>query len=198
MYERKYLEKAKNLDISATFIKRALEHKNKSIMKLVQASDNKQHLQINLEGELYNSVSSKPFDFTYLMGIEFGVLNLYRPEELSSDVKRKLILGRPNKERTQNLLENNKDAIANYLCMQYELNKDFIFTTMKEMFQVQKKNPNYENEIALDIGKMVTAYYMCFGKTTIMTSTPLVRNFFESGEAMTYFNCHNKKEQHHK
>lgn len=198
MYEKTYLEKAKNLDISDNFIKRALTHKTKSIMQLVRTSDNKQQLQINLEGELYNSTASKPFDFTYLMGLEFGVLNLYRPEELSTDVKRKLILARPSREKTQNLLEDNKHAIANYLCMQYELNKDFIFNTMEEMFQVQKKNPNYENEIALDIGKMVTAYYICFGKSQIMTTTPLVRNFFESGDAMLYFNCHNKKEQHHK
>ena len=66
MYERKYLEKAKNLDISDNFIKRALDHKTKSIMKLMHTSDNKRQLQINVEGELYNSPLSKPFDFTWL------------------------------------------------------------------------------------------------------------------------------------
>ena len=198
IFKPNYIEKAKKLNISHNFMAKAVQHHNKNIMKLVRYSKNQTEFTINIEGELYNTLESTPYDFTYLMGLEFGVYNMYQPQEISPAIKKGVVLAKPNPVDTRNLLENNKHAIAIYLCEVYELNKDYIYQTMDQMFLLHKKNPNFSNDVAIEIGKMVSAYYMCFRGKSIATTSKVVHDFFEEGQAIRYFRNHNKIDHYHK
>lgn len=197
IFYKNYLEKARKLNISSDFLSRLYTLSNKEGLDLIKSSNNEREVYINVQGALYNSHHPHFFDFSYLLGLEFGVFNVYRFEPLSLDIKRKFssmsYMKTLNRENTYYLFQNHMQAMATYLSEKYLYPTTIIYKTMEEMFYVNERNPYFSDDIAIDIGKMVTSYYLYINdkeKNNSLGKKELDL-FFQSGEALLYFEAEN-------
>lgn len=186
MLKNRYDVKMRKLQISKEFLWRE-EGEKTTVKQLVKYSNTDSEVKINVLGLLYNATEHEPYDFSYLLGLQLGIFNVYQPEDLSLYTKRKFSSIHFEKEDTYHMITRNGKAIANYLSEKHQVKEKVIYKTMRQMLQLQDENSNYDNAIALDIGKMITAYYLYFGNKSLRKNTSIVNGFFESGQAMYYF-----------
>lgn len=193
IFYKNYLEKARRLGVSSDFLSRIYTFDNEEGVHFIRFSNNERELYINAQANLYNSTTCHFFDFSYLLGLSFGVYNVYHFEEISSNVKRDIATMnpkiRPSREKTYHLFQDQGDAISSYLSKEYLYPVDAIYQRMEAMFQVQNRNPYFDDEITTSLGKMVTGYYLYIHHNESMED---VDSFFRRGEALTYFESQNK------
>ncbi len=186
-------KKLKNLDISPDFYTHSSTMED--FLKIVKKCKDKKDLSYHIKRQLMSTQDSYFTDFSFLMGLQFGVYNLYAYHYISWNVKKRLTNSDPSEEESREVIQNYGSAIAKYIEKKYHIGKEYTDRIMKDLFRIKEDNPYFQNEIVEDIGKMMMSYYMMFQGKEIKKNRYIVNDFFETGKAILFFDQNNTEKQ---
>ncbi len=147
-------KKAINLKVSPKMLFSKTGKDNLSISYLVRKSKSNIEFRKRVEKELLFRTTSNFHDFSLLMGLYFGVFNLYGYMYIDSNLKKELLKGEPSFFKTKKFLDNYEQEIFSYLEKKYHLD----FSDYKQIYQqlfTVSPDSFYSDAIYQDIGKII-------------------------------------------
>lgn len=182
-----YRSKLSNFCITNDFLDRRLSVHEIDILKLIRKSNTKGEFRKNIKKSLYHSSQTNFYDFSLMMGLQFGVFNFYCYQTIDKSIKKKFVLCNPNPKESLLLFQNYGDSMVSYLTNKYGIEEKEIYFIVKKMFHLNEDNPYYHDIVVEDIGEMVISYFLYFSGKSMKNNPYVINHFFESGRAFSYF-----------
>ncbi len=182
-----YKGKAIQFSIAQDMLDKRLSTDGIDMFKLIRQSNTKGEFRQHVKKSLYFSERTDVYDFSLMMGLQFGVFNFYCYQDIDKTLKKKFIICNPTPKKTAMLFQNHGDSILLYLNQQYGILEQDAYNIVKRMFHLNNDNLYYHEEVVENIGKLVISYFLYFTNKKLANNPYVVNHFLESGRALSYF-----------
>ncbi len=192
---RRKQNKANGLGISTNMLNLKVNTYSTNFNKIVKEVNTKEQLDKILRNELITKDKSSFYTYSIIMGLYFGIYNLYCYIPLSRPLVNKILKTSPNREDTLIFFENYHNEIVNLLNSKYNLTEAETNNIVNKMFHIIEDSSLYNNEIVSDIAKILIGSNLLFSKEEINRNSPKVKFSITSGKAIECFDKINNQEK---
>lgn len=192
----KYREKLLMLDVTPDMLNLYINKYTINFFKIIKDVQNKEELNNVLKYKLLEEEGKDFYSYSILLGLHYGVYNLYCYTNLSENLIKKILAKRPDLSDTKLFFKNYRKDIVEFLLEKYNnIDEEKINEIINNMFIVQDNNSLYNNDIVKKINKIMLGIELLYNKEEIRNYDSKVRNSIIGGEAECEFDRINKTEK---
>ncbi len=192
----KYREKLLILDVAPDMLNLYINKYTINFFKIIKDVQNKEELNNVLKYKLLEEEGKDFYSYSILLGLHYGVYNLYCYTNLSENLIKKILVKRPDLSDTKLFFKNYKKDIVEFLLEKYNnIGEEEINEIINNMFIVQDNNSLYNNDIVKKINKIMLGIELLYNKEEIRNYDSKVRDSIIGGEAEYEFDRINKIEK---
>lgn len=184
---RRYQDKARTCGVSTELLKGNHFKTMINIPELLDKSCNFSQLNENVREELMKREMTDFYDFSLLMGLNFGVYNCYNYVYLSEPIKNQLLEVEPSVYKTKMFFQNNYHSIYYYLEEQYGMDPDMYQDIVIKMFDVIPDHSFYNHDIVNEISQILFGCQLRFGTSFFESEPNSTSRYIRSGLAKEKF-----------
>ena len=192
----KYREKLLMLGVAPDMLNLYINKYTINFFKIIKDVQNKEELNNVLKYKLLEEEGKDFYSYSILLGLHYGVYNLYCYTNLSENLIKKILVKRPDLSDTKLFFKNYKKDIVEFLLEKYNnIGEEEINEIINNMFIVQDNNSLYNNDIVKKINKIMLGIELLYNKEEIRNYDSKVRDSIIGGEAEYEFDRINKIEK---
>lgn len=192
----KYRKKLLMLDVAPDMLNLYINKYTINFFKIIKDVQNKEELNNVLKYKLLEEEGKDFYSYSILLGLHYGVYNLYCYTNLSENLIKKILVKRPDLSDTKLFFKNYRKDIVEFLLEKYNnIGEEKINEIINNMFIVQDNNSLYNNDIVKKINKIMLGIELLYNKEKIRNYDSKVRNSIIGGEAECEFDRINKTEK---
>lgn len=192
----KYKEKLLMLDVTPDMLNLYINKYTINFFKIIKDVQNKEELNNVLKYKLLEEEGKDFYSYSILLGLHYGVYNLYCYTNLSENLIKKILAKRPDLSDTKLFFKNYRKDIVEFLLEKYNnIDEEKINEIINNMFIVQDNNSLYNNDISKEINKIMLGIELLYNKEEIRSYNFKARDSIIFGEAECEFDRINKTEK---
>lgn len=192
----KYREKLLMLNMSPNMLNLYVNRYTVNIIEIIKNVENEEELSNVLKYKLMDESGKDFYSYSILLGLHYGVYNLYCYTNLSENLIRQILLNCPNLTDTKLFFENYRKDIVEFLLKKYNnIDEEKINKIINNMFIVQEDNSLYNNDIAKEINKIMLGVELLYSKKEMKNYDFRVKGSIMFGEAESEFDRVNEMEK---
>lgn len=192
----KYREKLLMLDVTPDMLNLYINKYTINFFKIIKDVQNKEELNNVLKYKLLEEEGKDFYSYSILLGLHYGVYNLYCYTNLSENLIKKILAKRPDLSDTKLFFKNYRKDIVEFLLEKYNnIDEEKINEIINNMFIVQDNNSLYNNDISKEINKIMLGIELLYNKEEIRSYNFKARDSIIFGEAECEFDRINKTEK---
>ena len=186
-----YKNKLNEFNVSSSLLdSRINSYSAFSIINTIKQASNKTDFNNLISSEIFSEkYACNYYDFSLLMGLCFGVYNLYGFVSLSPELKIQCAKSNLNYTDTMYILNNYKEDFDFYFKTTYGINSDELKIIIDKMKTVCNNDQLFNSDVAIDVGKTIVGIkikYMDFDLSSVNKNQ--IKDEIRNGEYINYFN----------
>ncbi len=184
------------LDVTPDMLNLYINKYTINFFKIIKDVQNKEELNNVLKYKLLEEEGKDFYSYSILLGLHYGVYNLYCYTNLSENLIKKILAKRPDLSDTKLFFKNYRKDIVEFLLEKYNnIDEEKINEIINNMFIVQDNNSLYNNDISKEINKIMLGIELLYNKEEIRSYNFKARDSIIFGEAECEFDRINKTEK---
>lgn len=192
----KYKKKLLMLDVAPDMLNLYINRYTINFFEIIKTVKNRKELNNVLKYRLLDEEGKDFYSYSILLGLHYGVYNLYCYTNLSENLIKKILLKRPDPTDTKLFFKNYEKDIVGFLLEKYNnIDEKEINKIINNMFIVQDNNSLYNNDISKEINKIMLGIELLYSKEEIRSYDFRVRDSIIFGEAENEFDRINQIEK---
>ena len=183
----KYKEKLELLKLAPTMINIRTNTYSLNFTKIIKKVNSKIELDSILIDELMASKGKGFYDYSILMGMHYGIYNLYCYNDLSSKVVDNIIEIGPSPKKTKKIFYLYNEEITSFLKEKHSIEVNEINDMIEKMFTIINDYSLYNKDIVKDINKILLAIEIRYSNDLIEAKEKEISKSIKTGEIMEYY-----------
>ena len=194
---RKLNGKNEDFGVSSNLLNvRINEFSSININKLIRTAEDKKEFDKLVTHQLFTHLDiNNYYDFSLLVGLNFGVYNSYGYQDLSIEGKESILRSNPNRSDTKYILDGFKKDLDILFKNKYNISSEDLKSIFDNMLYVTDREI-FNSTIFVDIAKAIMGVKMKYSSYDVemkSVNKNEVSNFIRSGRCIDYFNNLNEQ-----